>query len=279
MRDPSLHIKRSDLIKIIKDIGYNKSKSDAERYVDLIMKKARLYTPHSRKFVSKTKKSDDKANKIVSVSIKDAELFSQILLHKRKSLKHRGISQIKTGSRDWLTLKNIVTLANEFCEVYNLNKREGYIEFINIGIERMAKFMLVKFLNMGNSIIDIYGFKKEIEQDETPKQTEKIYSFYRAQIISKTGLVVDYSKPEKYVYFIRVKNEANKLGIRGEEYIKAQFYALEWRNGYPDPIQLVGDKALQYLNKYLYEKGISLNKKTKSSIDWTKIKALRDDTD
>ena len=278
MRDPSLHITRSDLIKILKDIGHSKGVSNVEWYADLIMKKARLYTPHSRKFVSKTKKSDNKANKIASVSIRDAELFSQILLHKRKSLKHRGISQIKAGSRDWLTVKNIVTLANEFCEVYDLDKREGYIEFINIGIERMAKFMLVKFLNMGSSIIDIYGFKKELDEDETPKQTEELYKFYRSQIVQKTGLLVDYSKPEKYVYFLRVKNEANKLGISGEEYIKAQFYALEWRNGYPDPIQLVGDKAIQYLNKYLFEKGISL--KTKSSkVDWSKIKSLRDDKD
>jgi len=276
MRDPSLHITKSDLKKILKTLLPEK---DEEKMADKIFKKARLYTPHSRKFVVTSKKSQTKAERISSSSIKDAELFSLILLHKRKSMKHRGLKQIKAGSRDWLIVKDIVNIANEFCETYELEKREGYIEFINIGIERMAKFMLVKLLNMGTSIIDIYGFKKQLEQDDTPKQTEEIYKFYRSQIISKTGLFVDYSKPEKYVYFLLVKNKANELGISGEEYIKAQFYALEWRNGYPDPIQLIGDKAIQNLNKYLYEKGISLKKPVSSPINWEKIKAMSSDKD
>lgn len=277
MRDPSLHITRSDLKKVLKKVLPDHINID--KVTDKIMKKGRIYAPNSRKFVANTKKSENKGRKIITSSTKDAELFSLLLMHKRKSLKHKGLRQIKAGSRDWTLIKEIVVIANEFCETYNLDKREGYIEFINIGIDRMAKFMLPKLLNMGNSIIDIYAFKLMLDKDETPDRTMEIYKFYRSLIVSKTGLFVDYSKPEKYVYFLLVKKECKKIGISAEEYIKAQFYALEWRNGYPDPIQLVGEKAIQNLTKYLFEKGISLRKDFRDSIDWSKIKSLSRDKD
>jgi hypothetical protein len=278
MRDPSLHITRSELIKLLNEAGCDKGHSDIEWLANFILKKAYKKSPTARHITVSNDRMEKKIKKVLASSISDAELFSMLLMHKRKSLKHKGITQIKAGSRDWNTIKEITVIANEFCETHKLDKREGYIEFINIGTERMAKFMVVKFLNMGGSIMDIYGYKRELAKDDKKDQTKSLHDFYQHLILSKTGLSIQYlDKPEKYVYFYRSRLQANKLGISGQEYIKAQFYALEWRQGYPDPIQLVGEKALQNLNKYLYEKGISIKKDTHNKIDWGTIKSLGGD--
>jgi len=276
MRNPSLHITRSELIRILEEvIGTNQSK---EIIADKILKKARKKAPIHRGITVNSDRMEKKAKKMVMANMSDAELFSHLLLHKRRSMKHRGLTQIKAGSREWSVLKEVTLLANEFCETHNLEKREGYIEFMNIGIERMAKFMLVKFLNMANSIIEIYSFIKELQEDEHPQKTEKLYHFYQNQILSKTGMSVDYKKPEKYIYFYRARLQANELKISGVDYIKAQFHALEWRSGYPDPAQLTNSKALQNVTKYLYEKGINIRQK-ESTIDWAAIKRLGNDQD
>jgi hypothetical protein len=279
MRDPSLHISESNLTRILREIGIPKAAEVAQQ----LIKKGKLHTLNNRKLTVSTKKMEKKVNRILNSTTADAELFSQLLLHTRRKLKHRGLTQIKQNSREWLIIKDIVSLANEFCETFKLEKREGYIHFINIGISKMNKFMLIKFNPMGNSIIETYSAMLELEDDDSPKKTESMHQFYQSQILSRTGIPIDYSKnPDKYVYFYRCKLLAKELNIDGNTFIKAQFYALEWRNGYPDPVQLVGDKAMNNLNKYLYENNITIGvKKSESNgkIDWEKIKALGDGED
>lgn len=278
MRDPSIHITESRLGQILTDLGFDKPNKLAKR----IVSKAKIYPVNNRKLMVNNNKTEKKVNRVMVSKNSDAELFSLILLHTRRKLKHRGITQIKQNSRDWLTIKEIVVMANEFCETFKLDKKIGYVKFIEIGVSKMAKFMLVKFLNMGGAIIETYASILELEGDDKTLETEKLHNYYQSQILSKTGIITDYTKnPDKYVYFYRARVLANKLGVDAITYIKAQFYALEWRNGYPDPIQLVGDKAINYLNKYLFENKISVNKKEiqRGRIDFSKIKELGGEDD
>ena len=275
MRDPSIHITESNLARILGELGLPNHKELSKR----IMKKSKLYPLNNRKISISTKKMGTKVGRVLSSNNSDAELFSNLLLHYRRKLKHRGISQIKQNSRDWLTIKEIVSNANEFCEEFEMDKREGYIKYITIGSSKMAKFMLNKFTNMGSSIIETYHSMVELESDDKPKETESIYDYYVNRILSKTGIPIDYKdKPDKYIHFYKARLLAKKLGVDSITYIKAQFYALEWRSGYPEPIQLVGDKAIQHLNKYLFENNISVNKsKEGKKINWDKIKSLSSD--
>ena len=64
------------------------------------------------------------------------------------------------------------------------------------------------------------------------------------------------------MYFIKVREEAKKIGISPDIYVKAQFHGFEWRDGIPDPVQLVGTKAIDRLNKYLFEKNIKVSQAT-----------------
>jgi hypothetical protein len=280
MRDPSIHITESNLRKILKEFDMDViMDKNFDKFISQFMGKAKLYSVSNRSISVTNKTLEKKTNRVLNSTIADTELFSQLLLHTRRKLKHQGLVQIKPGSRDWLILKEIVSLANEFCETFSLEKREGYIHFINIGVSKMNKFMLVKFTPMGSSIIETFQAQLDLQDDDKPKETEKMYNFYVNQILSKTGIPIDYTKnPDKYIYFYKARVLAKGLGVDALTYIKAQFYALEWRNGYPDPIQLIGDKAVQYLNKYLFENKISVKKpEEKSKIDWKKIKSLGND--
>ena len=278
MRDPSIHITESKLVSILKQImpkGVN-----VEDLAQRITRKAKTHTLNQRKIDISNKRTENKVRKIMSSSNSDAELFSHLLLHTRRKLKHKGLIQIKQNSRDWLTVKEIVNLANEFCETFEMDKREGYIKFIEIGISKMNKFMLVKFTPMGSSIIETFMCMQELQDDPKPSETEKLHDYYQKTIISRTGIALIYKdKPDKYVYFYRARLLAEKLKVNPLVFIKAQFYALEWRNGYPDPIQLVGDKAIANLNKYLFEKGTPEESRKTSKIDFSKIKKMGGDDD
>lgn len=277
MRDPSIHITQSRLVKIIDSLFKKSIKS--EELARLIVKEARKYTLNNRKIDITNKKVEKKVTRVISSTNSDTELFSLLLLHYRRKLKHRGITQIKQNSRDWLTVKEIVTLANEFCETFSLEKREGYLEFIKIGISKMNKFMIVKFTPMGSSIIETYQAMLELKEDKYPEKTQRCHDYYQKTIIAKTGVAMDYKdNPDKYVYFYRVRLLAERLKVDPLVFIKAQFYALEWRNGYPDPIQLTNDKAINHLNKYLYEKGDTKPQKT-TKIDFSKIKKMGESQD
>ena len=90
----------------------------------------------------------------------------------------------------------------------------------------------------------------------------------------KTGIEYDdyINNAEKYVCFIKAKNDANKVGIPIDMFILAQFYSMEWRNQIPDPFQLYGDKAIDRARKYCAEKNIK-PKTSVNKIDFKKIKA------
>jgi hypothetical protein len=78
--------------------------------------------------------------------------------------------------------------------------------------------------------------------------------------------------PTKYVYFVKIRKEADSLRIDYKIYIDAQFDGLEWANAIPDPTQMVGVKAIDRLMKYCYKNDIKQNAASEKKIDFSKIK-------
>jgi len=273
MRSPSINITESNLILVLKKIYTAEALNDKqiEKLASRILCLAKPFSISNRKIILDSLHLEKKVTKLNASNRNDADLFSNLLLNIRRKLKHRGIQQIKPNTKDWLLIKDITGYANQFCEEFGLEKREGYIEFINIGVGKMSKFSLIKFPNMLSGISESYASAKELSKDSDPELTKQIHNLYQRIITDKTGLPTDFSKnPDKYIYFLRVRELSENLGIKPSIYIKAQFASFEWRDGVPDPIQLVGDKALERLNKYLYQNNIQVKKQGKK-INWDKI--------
>lgn len=242
-----------------------------------IVNRAKSYSVPSRSITVTNNKLDKKVEKLKLAGRSNTSIFAQILLHTRRKLKHRGLSMVKVGDKDWLDLKAVCGLATDFCNEFGISIKEGYKEYIDIGISKMQNFSLFKFKGLHGAICNYYDAHQEILMDKTPQATKECHDIYLALISEKVGFTMGFeNNPEKYKYFIRVKNGANNLKITYKTYIKAQFAGFDWQDGVPDPIQLIGDKAIHRLQKYAYKESITIGKSnTLNATDFKKIKKKR----
>jgi hypothetical protein len=286
-RQPSLHITKNHLILVLKSVRIN-GKEICKNYnelADSILTKSRQFSLTNRSIIVDKAKLLNSSSKVVLSTRDDAGVFAQLLNLIRKQRKHRGISLIKVGSKDWLMIKEIAKLALDFCNDFNLKREEGFRVYINIGLDKITKFNLSRFNSIHQNICDEYDAIEKIKMDMTPNQTLKAINYYQKYLGEKTGIVNDFSKePSKMIHFINAKNEANKLGISIEQYIQAQFKGLEWANTFPDPSQLVSKGSIDRLNKFLISNNIKPShadekELTKKAGNWLKKKWSKNDRD
>lgn len=258
-KDPSIHITRSSLIEVLDSIWKPESGFDSVGMANHILKKARPYSIPNRSVVGCTDRIEKKIERVVSSSTSDADLMARMVYAVRKSLKHKGVIQIKPTQRDWDTIKLMANQANSFCMDFELPKREGYIAYIKAGCAKMQQFSLRKFTNLFQAISMFYEATKEIEKDPYQELTEQFHDLYRRKVAFKTGFQNNFKNhPEKYVWFVRLSALFQSYTIPPSVYIDAQFDALAGFDAMPDPTQLLGQKAKERLNKYLYENQIKV---------------------
>lgn len=265
-REPSIHISKKNLVRVLKDLFPNKSpiEWEHEKLANEILVRSKQYSLTNRQLHVNNAKLLKSTSKVVLSTRDDAGVFAQLLNLIRKQRNHRGISLIKVGSQDWNMVKEIASLAIGFCNDFNFKREEGFKIYIGMALDKMPKFSLSKFNALHQSICDDYDCIQQITLDMTPNQTRQVMQIYEKHLGEKTGIVKDYSKiPNKYIFFIRAKEEALKYRVSFENYVAAQFKGLEWANSYPDPNQLVGQGSIDRLNKFLVEKGIKPGEKAK----------------
>ena len=268
-REPGLHVTKSVLIRSLQDIF--PESIDSVGIANLIFDKCRGKSCHNRSLFISDKMVNEKVNRVLVSGADDTSLFSTLLVTCRRQLHHKGISQIKPMSKDWLVMKEITSKAVQFCEDFKLRRREGFIAYINIGLSRIVKFNLNRLNGMGEIISLIYEAEVELKNDTTPLVTDEIYKYYNLKVVERAGLPMDYSKyPEKMVYFFRLKNESRGLKVSWKTYIDAQFKAFEYNNSIPEPTQMVGDKGKNRLAKFLFN-GDREEIVENVSRDWKKI--------
>lgn len=271
MRLASIHITEQALTEAIKSSGINIQDSEIKK---LISACSRNQITH-RKISISSDRVEKKAKMIVSSDKGDAQLFSQLLQTIRKGLKHRGIVQIKESSRDWLILKETCKLANEFCESFELDKRDGYIEFIRIALSKMTKFSINKFSYMCQGISEAYEAKLEIQADTNTDYTNRLYMYYNQRVLDRTGLAFNYKEqPEKYVFFVKSASICKKLGVKPEDFIDAQLDSFIFKENIPDPAQLVNQKAEDRVVAFMYKKGVKVDNQS-TNINFSKIKKAK----
>jgi hypothetical protein len=251
----------------------------SEALVDRIFAMAKPYSIISRQVNVTSDRVEKKANRLLKSSRLDADLFARLIYAVRKQRKHRGISQIKPGGKDWDLVKEVTASALNFCEEFSLKKREGFIKFIEVGLTKMAKFNLARFVNLYEPICETYEAIVEIDNDDNPVGTDELYGYYIGHIAECTGIYEDLKVlPEKYVWFVRARKEADRLKVPYAVYIKAQFSGLDFAKGIPHPVQLVGPKAILRVNRYSYKKNFK-SEYDELGIKRVSLKGIFDDSD
>ena len=272
MKEPSIHITEKRFLDILKKASIEISQSDIEG----VFTEASKYQLTSRKVFITSDRIEKKAKMMLSSTKGDAQLFAQLLTHTRKGLRHRGISIIKEGSRDWVMIKEIAQLAVDFCNAFQLEKRQGFIEYISIALGKMIKFSFNKVNSMNQGICDTYEAKLVIAADPNSVLTDRAHKAYVEKLVDGVGWDMGYKdQPENYCYFVEVASMCIKLSISPEVFIEAQFEALSFANGVPHPAQLTGSKAEQRAARYLFENKTRVAEVADKAIDFSSIRQMK----
>jgi len=254
MREPSIHITKSVLNSILSSLGPN-----SEDLTDTIFRLAKTHSINTRTITVSNERMEEKAMKIMKAERNDTDVLAQILYSVRKKLKHRGIVPIKAGSKDWGVLKEITSQALDFTNEFGLTRRYGFLRYIEIGLSKMQNFALNKLPSMYEGICERHQAMVEIEKDSDSTMTEEMYKYYCSKIIENTGIHDNLKEiPEKFVWFVRARAEAEKLNLSVKVYMKAQFEGLDFTKGIPHPTQLVGAKAKERVIRHCYKEGIKV---------------------
>lgn len=277
MRDPSIHITKSDFRELLREFGISRFPTDK------FFLAAKQKAATARMVTVTNQRNYKKAKTIALAAPGDANLAASILYAVRIQLKHRGVKKIdESDKRQWPQVKQLAEVCNIFCQDFGLETREGYIQYIKIGFNRMGRTLrnfLPRLVSMAQNISDDYKAQADLMHDDNAEGTAQVHDYYASVIADKTGLKVNYKdQPEVYVYFKAVRDFCEQNDIDYEYWIDAQFDALEWCNGMPEPSRLLGDKPYQYYVKFMFKHNVSVKASTpevKGSL-WDQIRGEDD---
>jgi hypothetical protein len=256
-RSPSIHITKSQFEEILNTLEVNNFPVEAFFII------ARKEAINHRAVLVSNNKNTKRVNNILLASKGDAALVADILYATRIKLKHRGVRKInESNSREWANCKKLAEVCNTFCEDFKFDTREGFIKYIETGLKRMTDYrnVMQRLISMQDNITNQIDAEIELKEDKDPGFTKDIHDEFIKRVASVTGIYESYEhQPEKYVHFLRIHNLMDEKDWNVFQFLDAQFEALAWCNGLPEPSQMYNDKAIERYNKYLYK---NKNKRT-----------------
>lgn len=257
-RIPSIHIDEKTLTYIIGKIrqNYNLSETSDAEFARVLLEYSKGKAINHRSITVTNDRLEKKTSTLIKASKGDTNLLATIIYNYRIKNKHKGVKKITQDDKDWGQLKKLTKVCIDFCKTYQLSKREGFIKYVGMCLGKISSYrqLVSKMLNMEESIFAEYEVMRRIYFDPHSAETKAIHDYYVSLIYKNTGIKEPYTnKPLKYVYFMDVREITDELDIPYKIYIDAQFKMLEWTSSFPEPSQMVGPKARERLNKYLYE--------------------------
>lgn len=250
-RSPSIHITKPQFEEILNTLEVNNFPVEAFFVI------ARKMAINHRTVLVSNNKNTKRVNNILLASKGDAALVADILYATRIKLKHRGVRKInESNSREWANCKKLAEICNTFCEDFKFDTREGFIKYIETGLKRMTDYrnVMQRLISMQDNITNQIDAEIELKEDKDPGFTKDIHDEFIKRVASVTGIYESYEhQPEKYVHFLRIHNLMDKKDWNVFQFLDAQFEALAWCNGLPEPSQMYNDKAIERYNKYLYK--------------------------
>lgn len=257
MREPSIHITKSQFEEILNTLEVDNFPVEAFFVI------ARKEAINHRAVLVSNNKNTKKVSNILLASKGDAALVADILYATRIKLKHRGVRKInESNTREWALCKKLAEICNTFCEDFKFDTREGFIKYIETGLKRMTDYrnVMQRLISMQENITNQVEAELELKEDKDPGFTKDIHDEFIKRVASVTGIYESYEhQPEKYVHFLRIHNLMDEKDWNVFQFLDAQFEALAWCNGLPEPSQMYNDKAIERYNKYLYK---NKNKRT-----------------
>lgn len=264
MRDPSIHIRYSTLLHLLKEKGVSKP----EEMTNYLFTNGYSHRLRGRYLVQgRTKAVRDKLSKKLSASTKAVEKFNLMLHQVRESKKHKFIKTIRTNDREYDILKEVAQSADDFVKLFEIKpKEEGYKTYAQIGIELMGKkYGLSKFKYYKAQIFEMQENYLVVEEDSDKESTKKYYEQWKVSMYSHSNMQIelqdkkssDTSFLSKYVHIVFGRQEADSACADYKNWIEAQFNQLSWMNVIPELSQFYGENSKERYKKYMINKNKS----------------------
>lgn len=271
MRDPAIHIKLTDFITVLGNVGLK----DADNLAYRIFAQAVPFSVKTRYIIAGNARVRTKAAKAIAVARNgeiSVEKFNRILTAQRLDIGHKHITPIRKSTRDYTTLQEVAKMACEFCANCGIESIvEGCKAYIHLGLEKMKysnQYALNKFKFYDAEIYKAYESFDMIDSDPKPNRTRKFHDCYAALLLEYADIERDLKNPEDYVCFVYARLEADRVGADIEDWLRAQFEELNRTvSAVPSPNQLFSANALKRYYNYFKSSG---GKKTedKVTLDW-----------
>lgn len=238
MRDPSIHVKRSDLLKILSDYGIN------HRDMPGIMLAASKKALKFRANLTLPAKTRKKAERVLEAGDELVEEFNRayVTVMAENNIK---VLSIRKNNTQYLTLKEITQSAREFCTLFELDPQQGFLMYIRMGVKLLnKKYSLYRLKSVSDRIVDRYRTTLTINTDPSPINTGLMYAAWERAVKKYFNSVIDVKGDiDKYVHFVYAKQDADSVEARYEDWIDAQFEKWAFINNIPEFSQLHGDNA------------------------------------
>jgi len=254
LRDPSIHMCRSDLIRIL----------EKERVIQRILDREFLFAQDivsvllthykdnikDRIILTALAKTRKKLERTVLAEENIVEDFNKVynaamLANNIKTL------PIKKSDPHYLTLKEIAKQAYDFCQLFDLPLEAGFNLYVDIGIKLLdRKFSIYRLKSYSIKIVEHYDNKILIENDSTPDRTIAMAKAWQSAMSQFFGQDIKVEGIKEYIYFVHAKNDADHMQADYQDWINAQFEKWAFLNNAPAFSQLHGENA--GLNYSLY---------------------------
>jgi len=272
LRDPSLHIRKSDLIRVLNDIKYTSRTTGADlvkdifndgqdyqitdRYLEILESKSK-----AKKKIKKSQKADK------GVPNRTVEHFNKCLNNFLKGDNfYRKQNLITKEHKDYILLKEIAKNAYEFTTLFDIDsQKEGFDEYIKLGYSMMRKYSLNRFKYYDTKIHEAFENKLAVLTDNDRASTLEFYNLWKEVMVEYSGmdefidLLDDYSK---FYFMVVGRQQADENRAPYDEWIVAQFEGLSFLNVLPELAQFSGEGAK---DRYVKMKR-NLNSNSKDSI-------------
>jgi len=245
-RDPSIHVKRSDLLDIL-----SKAVPHPEDLTAHIMKSAVKRNIRNRVVVTAKSRSRTKLKRTIAAEDQIVEKFNGIY---NMMLQERDIrsTQIHKTSSQYLVLKEIAKNAQECCEMFNAVLETGFKRYIEIGLDLLKnKYTIYRLKGAHPKILLRYENTLKLEGYDDTEGFMRMYIAWKKALLKYHQLDFDVEDPDRLVAFIYAIDEATKVKASYEDYIDAQFDKWSFLDSMPEFSQLYGENAVLAYHKYM----------------------------
>ena len=245
MRDPAIHITRTNLSSILAELGVSME------IIPVLMQKAHKYSIRNRVFVTTKARGKKKSDRMMESNTNMLDQFNRIYQGVLITNNIKSMIITKTSPQH-LTLNEVCSLSFEFCKLFNLGQEEGMKLFVEIGVKLLGnKFSIYRLKGTALRIVEYYQAQTLIKNDPDPEGTNEMILAWSTAVKTYFKTNIELEDDAQRVHFIHAREEADSLKADYYDYVYSQFEKWSYLNSLPAFTQLYGDNARLTYKTYM----------------------------